>query len=274
MSACQQLARKKACPRGSSLGRSKILFLGIALGCSAIAPCRATDDDVIELLPGDPRITGEIATPHTSRWAVTRILPGEEPIQLGVWLDRQEVVEIDGRKLTKFQSDVVWATGRPRRDLVFWDQTTMETVSVELENYNKLGGWAYFIYDGDRVSQVYRREPFGDAFSETRTLDSGVFEPGHGVLFANRFNLQPGSRLRYPYHSRYNDKYQWVTVEAVDQLELETPNFGPVQTLLLESSLGWKFWIVKEPPYVYRLDIAIADGGIDRWDLLEYFVEE
>ncbi len=231
-------------------------------------------DEITTIQPGDPRITEDTTVPHISRWAMTRIIPGKPLEQTGVWLDRHEIVEIDGRKLHKFQTDVVWSTGRPRRDTVIWDQATMETISVELENYNNKGGWAYYVYDQDRVSQVYRREPFGDAFSETRNLENRVFEPGHGLVFVNLLNLQPGGKIRYPYHQRYSDTVKWVTLEAINYEKIETQNYGTVETLVLNSDTGWQYWTVREPPYVYRLDIPSADGGIDRWELLEYIMTD
>ncbi len=250
-----------------------LVFLVSILGSRVAAGQSGVTNGVIELRPGDPRITCDVTVPHVSRWSMTRIVPGALPVDLGVWLDRQEVVSIDGRTLRRFQSDVIGTTGRPRRDVVFWDQNTMETVSAELGNYNNSGGWAYFVYDHEHVSQVYRRDPFAEAFSESRTLDTRVFEPGHGLVFAKILDLRPPNQVRYPYHQRATDEVIWVTLQAVRDEVLETPKFGPIQTLLIESSRGWRYWTVSDPPYVYRLDIPTGDGTIDRWDLLEYVVE-
>ncbi len=265
---------RTACLQLPKMRIFKSLWLVLFLGWTVFANATSAKDRIITIEPGDPRISEDITKPHTSRWAMTRIMPGKAPEQRGAWLDRHEIVEIDGRRLHKFQTDVVWTTGRPRRDIIYWDQETMETVSAELENYNNKGGWAYFIYDKNRVSQVFRREPFDETFSESHDLENRVFEPGHGVVFANLLKLQPGAKIRYPYHQRYNDKVKWITIEAVGREEIETLKYGRVETLLLESSSGWKFWTAPEPPYVYRLDIPIADDGTDRWELLEYIIDQ
>ncbi len=267
------LTLRQFCMRLREVQMLEVFSSMVLFACFVNFQTALADNEVIELLPGDPRITGDITKPHTSRWAMTRIYDEESPEQLGVWLDRHEIVEIEGRTLHKFQTDVVWTTGRPRRDIVFWDQDSMETISVELENYNNKGGWAYYVYDEDHLSQIYRREPFGEVFSESRVLGTRVFEPGHGLVFAILLNIQPGQKLRYPYHQRYSDEVKMMTLEAVRREEIETRHFGKVNTLLFEAEQGWKYWAVREPPYVYRLDIPIANNGVDRWELLEYIVE-
>lgn len=252
------------------------LLMLVAMLCSAGATLSAAsaNNETIKIEPGDPRITGDTTLPRSMRWSVTRIIEGAPPEPRGVWMDRHDTVEQDGRILHKHQSDVVWATGRPRRDIIYWDAATMETVSAELENYNNKGGWAYLLYDKNNVSQIYRREPFGETFSESVKLERRVFEIGHGLFLAHILDLKPGGKIRYPYHERTSNKVKWMTVEANDYEEIETQNYGVVTTLPLESDSGWTYWTVPEPPYLYRLDIKGAENAIDRWELLEYFVED
>ncbi len=266
----REIGRRISMPRVRPL---KLSVLTVVLAQLLSAEIGIADDAVIDVLPGDPIISGDTTKPHTSRWAMTRISMDGEIEQTGVWLDRHEILNVDGRTVHKFQTDVVRTTGQPRREIVYWDQETMETISAEFENYNQKGGWAHFIYDGDRVAQVYRREPLDDTYSNSKVLEFPAFEPGHGLVFAILLDIQVAGKLRYPYHDRTSDEIKWITLEAVRHETIDTPNYGGVETLLLESSQGWKYWTVADLPYVYRLDIPRANGEIDRWELLEFFAE-
>ncbi len=246
----------------------------ITLGSVIFANFASAADKIITLEPGDARIAEDITKPRTMRWAMTHIVPGKPTKQRGVWLDKHEIVEVNGRKLRRHQSDAVWAKGRPKRDIVYWDNETMETVSAELENYNNKGGWSYFVYGENSFAQVVRQEPYADTLSQMRDFENRVFEQGHGFVFAILLDLQLGGKIRYPYHERRSDEVKWLTIEAVSPESIETQNYGNVDALLLKTDLGWRYWTTRDPPYLYRLEIPSADGGFNRWELLEYIVGE
>jgi hypothetical protein len=221
-----------------------------------------------ELVPGDPRIDGSLIPQHVARWRLSRVAPDGAETELGLWMDRHEIVERDGRRLIRFQTDVLRHGEDPRRDLIFRDLETLAPVSVELENYNRKGGWAYLHYDGPRYTVVFRRGPQEETQSSHHVMERRFFGPGQGAMLVLFLEPKVGDAFRYPAHNRVADTVEMVTVRITGKDSYTSPE-GTQEVLLVENSLGWKSWWIAEPPYVLRLEIPSKTGGTDRWELLD-----
>jgi hypothetical protein len=223
--------------------------------------------------PGDPAVSGAFIRPCTNRFSIVQLKPDGTTKPVGTWTDEVKVEEMNGRAVVRRLQSSTTPSGETKYVNVV-DKKTMAPIASE--RTTSQGLVERFDFDGTRVKYKHSATPKGGAIEDKEIhLPMPVFQFGgmYGMLLV-AFPLSPGAVFRFPnLEAEAPDGMEWLSFTVKGR---ETVPAGPgkkVEAWVVESEqkggVVLRFSLVKEPPYVVRLDQVVAkDGSVVRFDMI------
>ena len=227
---------------------------------------------------GDPLADGSFIQPFSNKWKLVGKGADGSTVEMGVWLDRAVLDEIDGRKVVKRQQMWLYDNGSEAYLNIF-DAKTMAPIVSQYVNAGGLYRRMEFDPAGTKVR--YQMSPVPDPHADKPKIPAGAkmlegeirtaepyfdFHTGMFGLLIAAFPLQQGYSARFPVFKSYAPAAEpdWVDFEVTGK---ETVPAGPGKTVaawrvVVHSPATQETMILhmtKQAPYIIRLQQAWMD---------------
>lgn len=249
----------------------KAAFLVLAI-VSANAFAQAPDGDVI--LPGDARVDGSFIHSVTNAWRMTGTSVGGTRTDGGVWKDKIELLERDGRKIIRrTQLD-----SGPEGTTTFITETDQKTLTPILAEVTTVAGLhRVWKFEKDHVHSTISAPPKSGERARTRESDIAFKQPVFdfdgglfGLLLAG-FPLKENFTAKFPvFHPR--DGVAWATYTVIGREQVPAGKNHTIEAWTVEVQDPVRlsrmvFSLTKEPPYIIRLE-EIGEGRVWVFDMI------
>ena len=227
------------------------------------------------ILPGDARVDGSIIRPVTNAWKMTATSPGGHHTDGGVWSDKIEIVEKDGRAIIRrTQLD-----RGPEGTTTFVTETDrIRLTPIRSEVTTATGIRRVWTFEADHVHSVITAPPDKEgAAPRTKETDIAIKQPvfdfvgGMFGLLVTGFPLQKDFTAKFPVFDPRNG-VSWATYTVIDRERVPAGKGRTAEAWTVEVQDPVRvarmiFSLTKEPPYIIRLQ-EVGEGKFWTFDML------
>jgi hypothetical protein len=248
--------------------------LGI-LAVLAVAPWVAAHDDTdaVKAPVGSQLVNGESLRPFENSWRmqVTK-KDGTTNADAGLWKDRFEVIDIDGKQYGVRVQDAIFKAknggiAATTRTVNVFERKTMAPVMRRYERH-VTGKEDSSVHIAFKRGQMALESRAGGKI-ETRNIAAEPafdFDGGLYALLWSAFPLKVGFAASLPSYSEdeHPEKVAWYTFRVTGRERIEAGGQGPRDCWIVEGDSGsgpLKYWLSAESPYIIRLQYQQPTTG-------------
>jgi len=220
------------------------------------------------IVPGDPRVDGSFIRSVTNAWRMTGTSPGGQRTDGGVWKDKIEVAETNGRAVIK-RTQVDAGTEGTTTFITETDQRTMAPLRAEVTT--PAGLHRVLTFEKDRVHSVITLA--GKTRESDLPLSQPVFDFNGGLfgLLVDSFPLRENFSAKLPIFDPRSG-LAWATYTVVGRENVPAGKGRVVEAWTVEVQDPVRvarmiFSLTKEPPYIIRLQ-EVGEGKFWVFDMM------
>ena len=246
----------------------------VLLAMAASAHVHANDPDAIKAPVGSALVNGASLKPFENSWRmeVTR-KDGTTNHDAGLWRDRFEVIDIDGKAYGVRIQDAAFknAAGQvaaTTRTVNVFERRTMAPVTRSFERHvtGQPDSSVHIAFKPNSVTLESSR----DGKSERKKLavvPAFDFDGGMYALLWSAFPLKPGFAASLPSYSEdeHSEKVVWYTFTVTGTERIDAGHQGQKECFVVEGGSGsgpLKYWMSADPPYIIQLQFEQAATGM------------
>jgi hypothetical protein len=253
-------------PRGLAMRASFALCTAAMLATHG-AQADATQP-AVTLPVGSPAFDGHRIQPYENVWRYTATLPDGSTKVQGLWTDRLDTIDKDGRKLMRRIQAMAYYNGITTSQINIFDPSTMAAVTSEVHKTD--GSWLKRSFDGASVQETRGTSP-GDAkgVQTVMKLPAPVFDfwgGMYGTLLA-ALPLRVGYEGTLPSIDEFESRYKPASFKVVREEMFDAGKLGKQNVWVVETE-GMTFRISTNAPYILKLDVPMGKDTTAHWDEL------
>lgn len=196
--------------------------------------------------------------PYENVWRYTATLANGDVKVQGLWSDRMDLVDRDGRKVMRRVQGMTYVNGLTSSTINIFDPVTLAAVFSETHKLD--GSWIKRAFDGTTVTETLGASPADKVGTTTViSMPEPVFDfwgGMYGTLIA-ALPLKVGMHGTIPSIAEFSPDYQPATFDVVREEDLRAGALGVVHTFVVQTE-GMTFWLSASAPYVLKLEAPMA----------------
>jgi hypothetical protein len=232
----------------------------------AAAPLLAQTPETI--VPGDPRVDGTFIHNVTNAWRMTGTSPGGKRTDGGVWKDKIEIIDANGRAVIR-RTQVDSGPEGTTTFITETDQRTMAPLRAEVTTPSGLH--RVLTFEKDHVHSVVT------SAAKTRETDLPLSQPvfdfngGLFGLLVDSFPLRENFTAKFPIFDPRGG-IAWASYSVVGRERVPAGSGKRVEAWTVEVQDPVRvarmiFSLTKEPPYIIRLQ-EVGEGKFWVFDMM------
>lgn len=241
-----------------------------ALLAGAGAP--AEESIPVRVSVGSALVNGESLEPYENSWRMEVTRGGETNHDAGLWKDRFEVIDIDGKSYgVRFQDatfkNKAGNVAATSRTVNVFDRRTMAPVTRYYERHavGKDDARVHIAFRAKAMTVTTgtdgRESPKKFSVAPAFDFDGGLF-----ALLWSAFPLKPGFAASLPSYSEddHPEKVSWYTFRVVGTERIEAGREGSRDCWVVTGDSGsgpLKYWLSADPPYIVQLQYEQPGTG-------------
>ena len=237
----------------------------ILLLLAQISVCNA--QEALSVTPSNGIINASFIEPYVNKWNVYVKNPDGQESLIRIWTDYTQVLSVNGAEMLHRVQDLYG----PDHSLQQTWINVVERVSLKpyrFSLYTTGGGYQEIEFQPDSVSYRFRNQS-GELHSEWMKTDHSFFDWNlYGILLAG-LPFEEGNFYHIPFWSQNSRMVENLTVEIGAVEKVETDSGRDVNARRVSTDRRLTFWLVKSPPYVIGLRLAMENGSHMIWRMAE-----
>ena len=221
-----------------------------------------------KILPGDPRVDGSFIHGVSNAWKMTGTTPGGQRRDGGIWKDRIQVVDRNGRAvIVRTQVD-----GGPEGTTTFITETDRQSMMPIRAEVTTPALHRVLTFQSDRVHSALTL-PGRPAQEKDVAIAQPVFDFNGGLfgLLVAGFPLKEGFSATFPIFDPRSG-VAWARYDVVGRERVPSGKGRTTEAWIVEVQdpvrvARMLFALTKEPPYVIRLQ-EIGEGMTWTFDMM------
>lgn len=243
-------------------------FRSVAVA-SLVLCCHAFAQTPEKIVPGDPRVDGSFIRTVSNAWKMTGTTPGGKRKDGGVWKDRIEVIDRDGKAvIRRTQLD-----SGPDGTTTFITETDRQTMRpIRAEVTTPAGLHRVLTFEASRVHSVVTL-PGKEPQEKDIAIAQPVFDFNGGLfgLLVASFPLKDDFSATFPiFDPRTGVTWAHYTVVGHERVPSGKGRTSETWTVEVQDPVRMTrmlFALTKEPPYIIRLQ-EIGEGVFWTFDMM------
>lgn len=244
----------------------RIFTITLIVVCNLISTINlAQSSDTLLIEPGSEYLKSVTYVPYSNKWKVSfQNLEGKKSPNR-IWTDYTQIIDLEEKTILVRIQDLYSPSMKLQNTWI--NRVEIPSLKpIQFSTGTPEGGFSFYQFDADKVNSITNSNNENIVKSDTTYVDRILFDWNlYGILLV-ALPFEVNAYYKLPYFDTNTLTSKYLSVHIIGKETITNLSSEKIETWKVKTSDNLEFWLIKEAPYVIKLELSIPDRGKLIWD--------